>query len=124
MRQPEYTYDARLVRIVDGDTLDLLVDLGFRVFVKVRVRLYGIDTPETYGVKKDSEEYAKGVAATESARTWLCSNNNRVVICSHDGRALGQGKYGRWLVEVFPYGSGGSLNESLLRLGHAERVEY
>jgi len=119
-----YTYDAEVVRVVDGDTLDMLVDLGFRVFAKVRVRLYGLDTPETYGVKKESDEYKAGVAATTFVSDWLRDTERKVLIKSHDGKPLGQGKYGRWLVVVFPHGGGKSLNESLLEAGHAESVSY
>ena len=42
-----YEYQAELTRIVDGDTLDCIIDIGFSVFVKKRVRLYGIDTWES-----------------------------------------------------------------------------
>lgn len=118
-----YVYDAEVVRVVDGDTLDLLIDLGFRVFSKQRCRLYGIDTPETFGVKKESEEYAKGKAATAFVETWF-TDRKKVLIKSHDGKPLGQGKYGRWLVVVLPVDGGMSLNEALVREGHAESVSY
>ena len=42
-----YVYNAKLVRVIDGDTIDAVIDLGFDVWVKKRVRLYGINTPET-----------------------------------------------------------------------------
>ena len=49
-----YNYKAKLVRVVDGDTIDAEIDLGFGVFIKQRIRLYGIDTPESR--TKDLEE--------------------------------------------------------------------
>lgn len=119
----KYTYDATVKRVVDGDTLDLLVDLGFRTFVEVRVRLYGIDTPECFGVKKESEEYAKGKAAQKHAHDW-CLRNREVLIKSHDSRPLDKGKYGRWLAVVLPKDGGRSLNEELEATGHAVRVSY
>jgi micrococcal nuclease len=118
-----YVYDASVIRVVDGDTLDLLIDLGFRVFTKVRVRLFGVDTPETFGVKKESEEYKAGKAATAFVETWF-TEREKVLVKSHDGKPLGQGKYGRWLAVVLPRDGGMSLNEALLKHGHAEKVSY
>ena len=108
-----YTYNALVTRVVDGDTLHLSVDLGFRITTHIIGRVYGIDTPETYGVKKDSEEYAKGKAATEFVEQWLAQSNNEVTIRTHK-----TGKYGRWLVEVLRGDE--SLSETLLEAGHAE----
>ena len=128
--EPQFIYNADVTRVIDGDTLDLDVDLGFKVHVRVRVRLFGIDTPETYGVKKESEEFKAGTEAKAFVLDWLdlqagesCAPRAPVVIKSHDGKPIGQGKYGRWLVEVFP-DAGGSLNEELVRMGHAEVVKY
>jgi len=121
-------YPARVLNVVDGDTLDLMVDLGFQSYTKIRVRLYGIDTPEVYGVKKDSDEYAAGVKASEFARTWVVQQEGLVHIRTHDGKVIGskaQGKYGRWIVEVFPADEGKqSLNEALVVRGLAERKDY
>jgi micrococcal nuclease len=132
-----WEYNAEVARVVDGDTLDLRVDLGFTVFVKVRARLHGINTPETYGVKKDSEEYAAGMKAKEYVEDWLmgfpaegeANSYLPVKIRSHDGRALGTGKYGRWIVEVFrrdddPDTEARCLNEELVEQGLAEEVAY
>lgn len=44
--EPAYTYNATIMRIVDGDTVDVAVDVGFYITVNVRLRLYGLDTPE------------------------------------------------------------------------------
>ena len=136
-----WEYQATVARVVDGDTLDLEINLGFHVHHRVRVRLLGVDTPETFGVKKESEEYRKGLAAKHFVLDWLLDhgvNDDRynpsrrtVTITSHDGGHPRAGKYGRWLVriygpkemeilpeEVYPE----SLNEALLREGYA--VEY
>lgn len=131
---PEYVYQAKVLRVVDGDTLDLLCDLGFRTFKKVRVRLHGVNTPEMFGVKKESEEYQRGQAAAQFVRqfvgtepdpvTGLPAGSGEVVIRSHDGKPLGQGKYGRWLCEVFTKDANWSLNEALVRRGFAEAVSY
>lgn len=126
--EPHYTYAAKVLRVVDGDTIDLMVDLGFRTFKKVRVRLHGVDTPETFGVKKESEEYKRGQASAQFVRqfvgvepdpvTGLPAGSGEVVIRSHDGKSFGQGKYGRWLCEVFV--GERLLNEELVRRGLAE----
>ena len=116
-----YEYRAEVVRVVDGDTLDLIIDLGFRTYVRDRVRLYGIDTPETFGVKKDSEEYASGMAAKLRLEELLSLDDNGVLkVVTHRDK---KGKYGRWLVELFVDlpGDGGSVhvNQTLVEEGLA-----
>ena len=54
-----YEYKARLLRVVDGDTVDAMVDLGFNVWIKQRIRLYGVDTWECRA--RDKEEKKKGI---------------------------------------------------------------
>ena len=58
-----YEYKATLVRVVDGDTLDCMTDLGFNCHVKIRVRLYGVDTWESR--TRDKEEKKKGLLAKQ-----------------------------------------------------------
>ena len=58
--EPAYRYRAKLVRVVDGDTIDLDIDLGFYIRITERVRLEGVNTPEIFRVKKESEEYKRG----------------------------------------------------------------
>ncbi|MGW8178181.1 MAG: thermonuclease family protein, partial [bacterium] len=65
MEENLYIYKAICRHVVDGDTLDLDMDLGLHQHSHERVRLFGLDTPETYGVKKDSEEYQAGMKAKE-----------------------------------------------------------
>ena len=64
-----YQYIAKLIRVIDGDTVDALVDLGFDVWVKKRIRLYGINTPETR--TRDLEEKKAGIAAKERLETLI-----------------------------------------------------
>ena len=132
MARTRYEFDARVIRVVDGDTLDLRVDLGFTVDVEVRARLYGIDTPEVYGVKHSSGEYARGKEASAFAIDWLVESllgkgsvhDAQVLIVSHDGRKIHTGKYGRWLVEVYRDGDAKSLNQALVDAGHAVLKDY
>ena len=84
MPQPDYSYRASVLRVVDGDTVELRADLGFRVFVDVTVRLWGIDAPEVHGATREA-----GLKAAARVRE-LCPAGAAVVLCS---RALD--KYGR-----------------------------
>lgn len=125
MVEPRFEYHAEIIKVVDGDTMDVRIDLGFKVSVTERVRLYGIDTPETFGVKKESEEWKAGMAAKDFVLGWLSDLGDRVVIRSHDGKRLGTGKYGRWIVEIYPpSGEGPSLNQELVESGNAKFVTY
>lgn len=96
-----WTYRARVEDIVDGDTLDVTVDLGFRMTREIRLRLDGVDTAETYGVDHDSSEYAEGVRHTNFVEAWVES-----VSAQWDGeypvivRTGETGKYGRYMATV------------------------
>jgi len=69
-----YEYEAELVRVVDADTVDVIIDIGFSVFVKKRVRLYGIDAYESR--TRDKEEKKKGLAAKARLIELLKKNGN------------------------------------------------
>ena len=66
-----WDHPGRLVRVVDGDTVDLEFDLGFDCRKSDRLRLYGVDTAETYGTARDSEEHRQGIEHTRFVRSWL-----------------------------------------------------
>jgi micrococcal nuclease len=111
-----YTYNAKLDRVVDGDTVDALVDLGFDTWKKVRIRFYGIDAYESR--TRDLEEKEKGLAAKQRVIDVLNENNNEFTLKSH-----GVGKYGRCLGEIFVGTLGEtSLQRTLINEGHG--VEY
>ena len=89
-----YEYEVKeLVKVVDGDTIDVIIDLGFSVLSKQRLRLKGIDTPET--LSKDEQERLLGNEAKEYVSTWLINQNKLTVKTYKDD------KYGRLLAEVF-----------------------
>ena len=77
-----FEYSAKVVRVVDGDTLDAEIDIGFDVFVKKRIRLYGIDTWESR--TRDLEEKEKGLAAKARLIELLEDNGNKFVLQSHE----------------------------------------
>ena len=116
-----YTYKIKLDRVVDDDTIDAYIDLGFDVSVKKRIRFMGINTPESR--TRDLEEKARGLAAKDRLKNQL-EGTNIIQLQSH-----GVGKYGRCLGELFIDMVDGqekltleSINELLIKEGHA--VEY
>ncbi len=92
MITPNYTFNAKLIRVVDGDTVWAHVDLGFDIWKKVNVRLHGIDAPETR--TRDLEEKKQGLKTKERLIELLEESNNEFVIVSKEvdkyGRALGE----------------------------------
>jgi len=116
-----YTYKISPLKVVDGDTIDAEIDLGFDIKVKKRVRFMGINAPESR--TRDLEEKARGLAAKDRVKQLLegCEN---IQLKSH-----GIGKFGRCLGEIFLDKVDGSekitlvsLNELLIKEKHA--VEY
>lgn len=103
-----WSYRAEVARVVDGDTLDLMVDLGFDVHVLVRVRLAGVNAPERGTVQ--------GAAARAFVVDW-CAGAGRWVSVQ-TSKAGAREKYGRWLAEVFAE-DGRGLVADLLAAGHA-----
>ena len=90
-----YEYKCKVVRVVDGDTVDVDIDLGFGVWLrKQRVRLVGIDTPESR--TKDLEEKKYGLAAKEFLTKWVTSGGLTIKTIK-DAR----GKFGRILGELW-----------------------
>lgn len=112
-----YEYSAILDRVVDGDTIDVILDLGFDVHLKSRIRLYGINTPETR--TRDPEEKEKGLAAKARVEELLEGRN--IIVQSKE---YNRGKYGRVLAVIIVVNPEGrvNINEQLLQEGHA--VEY
>jgi len=107
-----YKYGAKLLRVVDGDTADVMIDLGFDTWVKARLRFKGVDTWEKR--TRDLDEKAKGIEASAFTQEYLEKNDGSFTIQSY-----GKGKYGRVLAEIFIKGEEKSLNELLIENGHA-----
>ena len=112
-----YEYNAKLVRVIDGDTIDALIDLGFDVWVKNRIRLYGINTPEVR--TRDLQEKKAGIRSKERLEEILDTVEGKFILLSK-----GIGKYGRCLGELL-IGEFGEIhvNNQLLHEGHAEKYE-
>jgi|TARA_R110001592_G_scaffold86742_1_gene256040 micrococcal nuclease len=105
-----YKYNAKLDRVVDGDTIDALVDLGFNTWKKIRIRMMGMNAPESR--TRDLEEKKLGLAA--KARLIEMLDSGEFTLQSH-----GVGKYGRCLGEIFT-DTDISLNNQLINEGHAK----
>jgi micrococcal nuclease len=69
-----YTYKAKVVYIVDGDTMDVVIDLGFNATIKIRVRIMGVDTPEVFRPKSEGEA-VHGAAASRRAKELLLNKD-------------------------------------------------
>ena len=109
----KHNYSAKLVRVVDGDTADAMIDLGFDTWVKKRIRFMGVDTWECR--TRNLDEKKKGLAAKAFTKDLLeNSDDGKFAIKSH-----GVGKYGRVLGELFVKGHEKSVNELLKENGHA-----
>ena len=105
-----YEYSVKeVVNVVDGDTIDIVIDLGFDLTKKERVRLAGIDAPESR--TSNAEEKQFGLEAAEYLKSRLNSSSNLKVKTEKDG------KFGRML--GYLYDEKGSLNEDMVARGYA-----
>ena len=116
-----YNYKIKPIKIIDGDTIDAEIDLGFDIKTQKRIRFAGINTPESR--TRDLEEKARGLAAKDRVKQLLNGCDN-IQLNSH-----GVGKFGRCLGEIMLDKVDGkekmtliSLNKLLIKEGHA--VEY
>jgi len=114
----KYIYRAKLERIIDGDTVDALIDVGFDIWFKKRIRFKGIDTWESR--TRNLEEKKMGLAAKKRLEELLMN------VSSKPGyfriKSYGLGKYGRVLGELFIMDESGvqwNINDTLINEGHA-----
>jgi micrococcal nuclease len=108
-----WIYNAEVKKVVDGDTFDIIIDLGFDTLKKGRVRLYGVNTPESR--TSNLEEKQKGLAAKEFTDQWLTKANHKVKIETIIDK---NEKYGRILARVWDE-SGNCLNNDIIAAGLA-----
>jgi len=106
-----YYYKVEILRVVDGDTVDVRMDLGFNVWHKCRVRLVGINAPESR--TRDKEEKKRGLAAKDWLINILESAQTDIEMQSH-----GVGKYGRVLGVL--YINDVNINDLMVKEGHAK----
>ena len=113
-----YEYSCKIVRVVDGDTVDVDIDLGFGVWMhNERVRLHGIDTPESR--TRDLEEKKYGLLAKDQVEHFLPKGSIQTLVTVRDKA----GKFGRILgkfkIEDHQYPTPTTLNEWMVRHHHA-----
>ena len=113
-----FEYKCTIVKVIDGDTVDVDIDLGFGVWLKKqRIRFYAIDTPESR--TRDLEEKARGLASkkyfTEIVTKWVEED----LLFLHTKK---KGKYGRYLGVLYSPAHGTNINDLLIEEGYA--VEY
>lgn len=112
----DYIYKIKVTRVVDGDTIDAEIDLGFNLKLNKRIRLYGINTPETR--TRDNEEKKRGLAAKKFLQQIVDEQQGVLFL-----KSLDQGKFGRCIGVLFEQDfDDQSINEVLVQEGHA--VEY
>ena len=110
---------TEIVKVLDGDTIDVLIDLGFDLFKKERVRIAGVDTPEKR--TRDLEEKELGIDATN----WLKKKLEDTIAGDGDELTIrtelvgGTGKYGRLLGWLYINEDLISLNEQMITEGYA-----
>ena len=109
-----YEYKVKITRVVDGDTVDAEVDLGFDTFIKDRIRLMGLDTPESR--TRNKKEKALGLAAQAYLKELLRENKGDVILRTSKE---GKGKFGRILGTLLIYDGMTSVNQMLIDEGHA-----
>lgn len=113
-----FWYGAEVLNVVDGDTIDLRIDLGFNIHHKIRVRLFGVNTPESRTSNK--EEKVLGLKAKDFTKDWL-SNHKWVFVNTIPDK---NDKYGRilaeiWSTEDIDAPSAACLNHDILQSGLA-----
>ena len=112
-QQKLFHYKATVDRVVDGDTIDVTLDLGFDISYRGRVRFAGVNAPESR--TRDAVEKQAGLAAKRYVEDWISGHEQRVIIqTSLDDR----GKFGRILGRILN-DEGECLNDEMVSLGHA-----
>jgi len=114
--EQQYIYKAEVDRVVDGDTVDVLLDLSFGVYRKVRIRANGIDTPESR--TRNKAEKVLGLAAKKRMKV-LCGKT--IYVESLNGGKLD--KYGRLLADMFTSDSRLDICKTLIEEGHAIKYD-
>ena len=111
-----FVYRCRILGWYDGDSPTVDIDLGFNHWMlNQKVRLYGVNTPELRG-----EERSEGLEVRDLVRKWAPAGSDAIIRTHKDE----QGKYGRWLAEIFMPGEMTSINHRLVAAGLAHIEAY
>jgi micrococcal nuclease len=130
-----FYYGVKSFRVIDGDTLDMTMDLGFGVLIERRVRLYGINTPESHSRTPEPEK-SKGIAAKNALSAFLHNSSThrpeKIIVQTHKIRRRSgdiderTGTYGRYMVSLWTDplssaedGTMTDINRAMVTSGHA-----
>jgi micrococcal nuclease len=116
-----FTYRCEILQVIDGDTLDIKIDLGFDISIKERVRLHEVNTPEVYG-KKSLTEGEAGQQASDFTKQWVAESRGSKGYFIYTSRKYNaRDKYGRSLGYIsFVSGENTNcLNDQLIEKGWA-----
>lgn len=111
-RQPYYIYECQLKRVIDGDTIELVVRLGFSVQANITIRMAGYNAPELF--RGDAIEKAKGLDAKRKLESLLEGYELLVMTKKVSGHKDQKGKYGRYIGTVFHRDVDLNVNESMI----------
>ena len=109
-----YEYKCEVTRVVDGDTVDVIIDCGFSILHKTRVRLYGIDTPESR--TRDKDEKVRGKMAASFLQSAIDDGKSHVIRTKLKDS---KGKFGRVLGEIIV--DDNNINEAMVSKNLAVR---
>lgn len=109
-----WDFRARIVNVVDADTVDAVIDIGFRLTTEQRLRLLGINTPELHA--KDAVTRLAAQQATAAVLLWVDTLEGEWPVILHTEKS---DAFGRWLATITPRAGGPSLNQYLLNSGFA-----
>lgn len=113
MLKNQYWYNGTIARVVDGDTVDVIIDLGLSVYHHTRMRLARINAPETRGAER-----LHGLASKHYLQTQI--EGQEVLIQTIKDR---KGKFGRYIAEVFD-AEGVNINDLMVENGYAKYVKW
>jgi len=114
-----FEYKAKVVRVIDGDTIEVLIDLGFYLTIREKVRLAGINAYEIkLGKTTTAEDKSKGLEAKTFLENML--TDKEVTLQTIKIR----GKYGRFIANMFLNDNGININDLLIQKGYAIKVDY
>ena len=122
IKMDKYIYRAKLVKVVDGDTVDALIDVGFDIWFKKRIRFKGVDTWESR--TRNLEEKKLGLKAKARTKELLEKISSKPGLFRI--KSYGVGKYGRVLADIYIQDSEGNhiwVNNTLIKEGHAYKYE-
>lgn len=113
-----YNYKAIIIKVYDGDTFTIQIDLGFSITITERLRLYGVNTPEIRLSKKTTpSEKKRGLEIRDYVRELILGNTVNITVHK-------KGKYGRYVAQVFYGPKNMDLSKHLLKKGMAIEVNY